>query len=152
MRRVIVLGGALLLAAAAIAAVADLKPIVDPYVRIQQALNADRLEGIKDDARAVASEAAKLGSSGESIQSAAGELQRAADLKAARAAFGKLGDAIMIYAKASNASLGDDVKIAYCPMVKKYWLQKGAKIQNPFYGQSMSECGSLSATLPDLKK
>ena len=151
MRRMIVLAGVLLLTGAAIAAVADLKPIVDPYVRIQQALNADRVAGIKEDAQAVASEAAKLGASGSAIQSAAGELQQAADLKAARAAFGKLSDAIMIYAKASKASLADDVKIAYCPMVRKYWLQKGEKIQNPFLGQSMSDCGRLNATLPDLK-
>ena len=58
----------------------------------------------------------------------------------------------MIYAKESGAGIGDAVKVAYCPMVQKYWLQQGDKIQNPYYGKKMSECGRINATLPDLKK
>ena len=54
----------------------------------------------------------------------------------------------MKQAKASTAPLGDDVKVAYCPMVQKHWLQKGETIRNPFYGKEMSECGRLSDKLP----
>jgi hypothetical protein len=54
----------------------------------------------------------------------------------------------MACAKASGASIGSDVKVAYCPMVQKYWLQKGETIQNPFYGKAMSDCGRISADLP----
>jgi hypothetical protein len=82
------------------------------------------------------------------MQAAASALQEAADLKAARAAFGKLGDALMQQAKDSGTPLGDDVKVAYCPMVQKYWLQKGEAIRNPFYGKQMSDCGRLSDKLP----
>jgi hypothetical protein len=131
---------------------ATAKTIVDPYLRIQEALSADSVDGIRDAARSIASEAAKLGSGGETIRSAAGEVQQADDLKTTRAAFGKLGDAIMIYARASNASVGDGVNVAYCPMVRKYWLQKGTRIQNPFYGRGMLECGRISASLPALTK
>jgi hypothetical protein len=134
------------------AGTATATPIVGPYLRIQEALSADRVEGIKDAARRIAAEATKLGSSGEPIRSAAGEVQQAGDLKAARAAFGKLGDAIMIYANAAKASLGDGVHVAYCPMRRQYWLQKGTRIQNPFYGKDMLECGRLSASLPALTK
>jgi protein SCO1/2 len=137
---------------APIAAAVDLMAIVNPYLRIQQALNADSLEGIKDDARSIALEAAKLGSSGESIQSAAGKFQQTVDLKSARAVFGKLGDALMIYAKELNANVGDGVKVAYCPMAQKYWLQKGEKIQNPFYGKEMSDCGRINTGIPSLTK
>ena len=38
----------------------------------------------------------------------------------------------------------DGVKVAYCPMLRKYWLQRGDKIQNPYYGQSMSDCGRFT--------
>jgi protein SCO1/2 len=137
---------------APIAAAVDLMPIVNPYLRIQQALNADSLERIGDDARNIASEAAKLGSSGESIRFAADKFQHAIDLKSARVVFGTLGDAIMIYAKESNPRVGDAVKVAYCPMAQKYWLQKGEKIQNPFYGKEMSDCGRISPDIPSLKK
>jgi hypothetical protein len=58
----------------------------------------------------------------------------------------------MTYAKASGAAIGDDVKVAYCPMLQKYWLQQGDTIRNPFYGKRMSDCGRLDATLPNLIK
>jgi len=57
----------------------------------------------------------------------------------------------MIYVKESGAAIGADVKVAYCPMARKYWLQKGEAIKNPFYGQSMSDCGRINPDLPDLK-
>ena len=134
-------------AAAAPAAAAS---IVDPYLRIQEALSADTIKGIKDAAGALALEAAKLGSSGAAIRSAAGAMQQTRDLTAARAGFATLSHALIAYAKGSNISLGDGVNVAYCPMARKYWLQKGTKIQNPYYGKSMLECGRVTATLPDL--
>ncbi len=133
------------------AAAASLTSIVDPYLRIQRALNGDSLTEVATAARTIASEAAKLGKGGASMQTAAGQLRAAADLKAARAAFAILGDAIMIHAKDTGAGIGHDVKVAFCPMAQQYWLQRGEIIQNPFYGQQMSDCGRLNATLPDLK-
>jgi len=139
-------------AAQAAAPGASLKPIVDPYLRIQLSLNVDSLAEVGNDARLIASAAATLGPSAGSMKAAAGELQQAADLKAARTAFGRLGDAVMIYAKEKGAAIGDDVKVAYCPMLQKYWLQKGETITNPFYGKAMSDCGRISQTIPELKK
>ena len=115
-------------------------------------MHADSLADVKTDARRIAVEAAKLGTRGAAIQAAAGELEQAADLKAARAAFGSLGDAVMIDAKDSGAAIGDDVNVAYCPMAQKYWLQKGETIRNPFYGKAMSDCGRIMQTNPNLKK
>jgi protein SCO1/2 len=129
-------------------AIPNLKAIVEPYLRIQTALNLDNLADAKKDAGLVADQAAKLGAAAAAMQAPAQALQQAPDLKAARAAFGKLGDALMKQAKASGAPLGDGVKVAYCPMVQKHWLQKGEKIRNPFYGKEMSDCGRLSDTLP----
>jgi len=134
------------------ATAATLQPIVDRYLRIQRALNVDSLRDLKNNASTIVAEAATLGSAGASMQAAAGELQRAVDLKAARTAFGSLGDALMTYARNSGAPIGDDVKVAYCPMARKYWLQQGDTIRNPFYGRTMSDCGRLEATLPNLAK
>jgi hypothetical protein len=134
------------------AAGANLKPIVDPYLRIQRALNADSLGDSRNVARSIAAEAGKLGPGGAAIEAASSTFQKAGDLEAARTAFARLGDAIMIYAKESGAAIGDQTKVAYCPMAQKYWLQTGDKIQNPYYGQKMSECGRINATLPSLNK
>jgi protein SCO1/2 len=137
---------------AALAAGANLKPIVDSYLRIQRALNVDRFGESRNDARSIAAEAGKLGASGAAIEAAAGAFQKVTDLPAARTLFARLGDAIMIYAGESGAPIGDGINVAYCPMVQKYWLQKGETIQNPYYGKAMSDCGRINATLPSLKQ
>jgi protein SCO1 len=139
-------------ASAAPATGAPFTPIVDPYLRIQRALNVDTIAGITTDARRIADHAATLGAPGRAMQAAAGELQQAGDLTAARTAFARLSDAVIQFAKESSAALGDDVNVAYCPMVQKYWLQKGETIQNPFYGKQMSDCGRIATALPGSKK
>ena len=120
-----------------------LTAIVDAYLRIQQALHADATERIREPAGVIETEARNLASVGEPIRTSAAALMRADDLKAARAAFGTLGDAIMSYVKASGSRYGDGVTAAFCPMVQKYWLQRGDTVQNPFYGKAMSDCGRV---------
>lgn len=39
------------------------------------------------------------------------------------------------------------VYIQYCPMAKASWLSAEKKIQNPFYGSSMVNCGTVKAEL-----
>ena len=129
----------------------ELTALVDPYLAIQRALSADRWPGGAASADGVAREAAKLGPAADSIRQAAVRVHQARELSRARAAFADLSDAILIYAKRSSGTLGADVKIAYCPMAQKYWLQKGEKIQNPFHGTSMSECGRFAAGIPNLE-
>ena len=129
--------------AAAPTTAANLKPMLDAYLRIQRGLNLDSLEGVAAGARAIAAEAGKLGAAGAPIQTPAGDLETAGTLAAARAAFGKVGDAIMRYAKETGATFDADIKVAYCPMVNKQWIQKSDVVQNPFYGKSMSDCGRI---------
>jgi hypothetical protein len=105
-------------------------------------LSADRLEGVQAHAEAIAAAASKLASGGPAVVAVAGSLQRATDLNAARAAFGALTDVLLGGAQTLNTDL-DDIHVAYCPMARKYWLQKGEKIQNPYHGQKMLECGRI---------
>jgi len=35
------------------------------------------------------------------------------------------------------------VRIAYCPMARKPWLQQDGPLANPYYGKSMPGCGSF---------
>jgi protein SCO1/2 len=133
------------------AAAADLMPIVTPYLRIQRALHADVLDGIRESARLIVGEAGKLGPQGERIKAAGGGFERAGDLKTARVVMGALSDAILIFIKSFGATTSAGVKVAYCPMAQKYWLQEGLRIQNPFYGNAMSECGRISAEVPSLR-
>ena len=119
----------------------SLVDLLDPYFRIQTALSDDKTDGLKADATLVATAARTLGAAGADIATAADSLARAADLVAARTAFGKLSDAVIAYSESTKASAGDGVNAMVCPMVKKQWLQKGDKVANPYYGKSMLTCG-----------
>lgn len=134
--------------AAGTPAAGGIRSVVDPYLRIQDSLSADALIGVKTAAFSLASAASRLGPTAVAIHSAAVEFERTTDVKSARESFGRLTEALVRYAKASKAEIGSDVSVAYCPMVKKYWLQKGTKIRNPYYGKSMLECGRLNDGLP----
>src|SRR3954470_4971947 len=118
----------------------DLPALVDSYVRIQRALNLGSTEGIAARAREIDAEA-KGGSDTASIRAAAADIAGAVELGTARAAFARLGDAIIAYSKSGGADFGAGVQVAYCPMLRQYWLQRGATIENPFYGPAMPDCG-----------
>jgi Cu(I)/Ag(I) efflux system membrane fusion protein len=74
---------------------------------------------------------------------AAKAVSAAADIGAAREAFGPLSDAVIAAARAEGFKDLGDVKVAFCPMVKKSWLQKGDEIRNPYFGSAMSTCGEI---------
>ena len=140
----VVLSVMITLATAWTVSAAELAPaLVEPYLRVQTALAADKVDTAKTDAAAIAKAAEALGEHGKPIAAAAKALEGARDLSAARKAFGEVSDRVFAYAKATNASMPAGVKTAYCPMVNKSWLQKGDKIANPYYGSEMLECGSF---------
>ena len=116
--------------------------ILEAYSTIHQALNADRLTGVSQAAGTIAAESAKAGDVFGPVRAAAVTMQSAADLAAARAAMGPLSDALIALSRAGTKL--DGVKPAYCPMARKYWLQRGDTIQNPYYGQSMTDCGRFA--------
>ena len=62
-----------------------------------------------------------------------------------REKFGILSDAIVTYMEGNKLNGGDGVKVAYCPMKQKPWMQKGDAIANPYYGDKsdMATCGSF---------
>jgi mono/diheme cytochrome c family protein len=122
--------------------------VVDAYLRIQEALSADRVDGVGEAARTIAAEATSLGPPGHELTSAASGLQQSEDLSSARVAFGRLSAAIVTIAGASSSDLGDGVNVAYCPMAGRSWLQRGTAIRNPYYGRQMLECGRLTTTAP----
>jgi hypothetical protein len=140
---------AALLVFAAIALAADLraseslKAIVASYITIQQQLAADKVADIKAPARAIAAQAATMGQGGTELAKAASSLEAATDLKTARDAFGSLTEAVMAVGKAEGWKDVEGVKLAFCPMVDKSWLQREAQIRNPYYGSSMLTCGEF---------
>jgi len=117
--------------------------LVDAYLQVQAALAADSFDGTAAQARTIEAAAASLGKDAEPLAVAAKKLQAAKDIAAARTAFGDVSDALIGYAEKTKSELGADVRIAFCPMVNKPWLQKEKEIRNPYYGASMISCGTF---------
>ena len=139
-----VLAGVLALGMVTITAATELPAaLVDPYVRVQAALAADKMDKVKQDAAEIAKAAGSLGAPASKVAEAAQTLEGAGDLKSARDAFGRVSDALFAYAKSQGATPPAGVKIAFCPMANKSWLQKGDTIQNPYYGSDMLQCGEF---------
>jgi hypothetical protein len=117
--------------------------IVDPYLKIQLALADDSVDGVKANAGAIATAATALGAPAMKIDTAALQLASAAEIDDARVKFGTLSEAIDTYASGLKLKMPEGVRVAFCPMVQKPWMQEGAAINNPYYGKSMQTCGSF---------
>jgi hypothetical protein len=67
------------------------------------------------------------------------------DIQTVREGFKKLSRALTGYVKTADpkGSRNRGLKIFYCPMVKEEWIQKGDAVENPYYGQSMLQCGRV---------
>ena len=138
------LASAIAFVLAAPVAAADLpKPLLDAYLQVQSDLAADELDNVPAQATAIETAATSLGKDAAALAAAAKKLQAAKDISVARSAFGEVSEALIAYAEKTNTELGPDVRVAYCPMVNKPWLQKDKEIKNPYYGKSMLTCGSF---------
>ena len=135
----IVSGIVIVIVAPAAAAVSD--GIAAPYLHIQLALANDSTEGVPEAARAIAAEAATMGDSAKRIAAAAAAVAGASTIKVTRAAFGPLSDALIAYGE--EVGFGD-LRVAYCPMVRKSWVQEAGDLRNPFYGSEMLTCGNFT--------
>ena len=117
--------------------------IVEPYLKIQTALAKDNVDDVRANAGQIATAAAALGAPAAQIDTAAVQVASAANLTEAREKFGTLSDAIVTYMDGSHLPAPEGVRIAYCPMVQKPWLQHGSTLANPYYGSAMLGCGSF---------
>jgi hypothetical protein len=117
--------------------------IVDPYLKIQEALADDSVEGVRQHAGEIATASSALGAPAMKIDTAALQLASATEIDDARTKFGTLSEAIDNYMTGLHLQAPEGVRVAVCPMVQKPWLQKGDAIANPYYGKEMLTCGSL---------
>ncbi len=62
------------------------------------------------------------------------------DLATAREAFYEISKTMV---RLNELRAGDKLKVVYCAMAKKSWLQREEKIVNPYHGKSMGGCGEV---------
>jgi hypothetical protein len=119
------------------------RAIIDPYLKIQAALADDSMDGVKANAGNIATAATALGAPAMKIDTTAVQLASAAEIEYAREKFGALSEAIDAYMTGLHLKAPEGVKVAFCPMLQKPWLQADATINNPYFGKSMQTCGSF---------
>jgi hypothetical protein len=76
----------------------------------------------------------------------AAKISETKDINKQRQYFANLSENMFTVAKSVKLS-NKPVYQAYCPMKKTYWLTNEKAIKNPYYGNTMLTCGSITATL-----
>ncbi len=120
--------------------------VFDGYIKVQQALAQDSLEGVPASAQVMAKsirgDSRKALSPKVAAQAEA--LGQAKDLATARAAFKPLSESLIQYLKVQKVPAGTYHE-AYCPMAKASWLQTDSTVMNPYMGKAMIHCGQFKS-------
>jgi Cu(I)/Ag(I) efflux system membrane fusion protein len=130
-----------------------MQPIVEQYLTIHEALAGDTTKGVgpaakkivklskKLDPNSVSGEhAAHYASLPKKIADAAGTLAKAKKIADAREAFKRLSRPLSMWVTMSKPK---GLNVIFCSMAKGSWLQKDAKVRNPYYGAKMLRCGEI---------
>jgi protein SCO1/2 len=117
-------------------------PMIEAALALHDALAHDSMTGVRTQAEALRQ--AAVTAKTPAVAAAAATLSRQTTLAGARSAFGTLSEALVIYARAHTEVRAAGVRVAYCPMARKSWLQKDGPVQNPYYGTRMLACGELT--------
>lgn len=116
----------------------------DSYIKVQEALAKDSLEGVSSAAASIAK--AVQGDSMRMLPLSASRqaeaLASAKSLDEARAAFKTLSESLIQVVKDQKPAVGV-YHVAYCPMAKASWFQTGSTVVNPYMGKSMVHCGQF---------
>ena len=138
-----------------------MQPILVEYLKIADRLASDKTDGVADAAKKIEDLAGSISSSlvtGEhashyksipkNISEGAKKIALGKDIVSLRAAFVDLSKPMVMWTSMSKPS---GINVIYCSMYPGSWLQKGAKIRNPYYGSKMLSCGEIISG-PDAKK
>lgn len=133
---------------------------VNAYLDAQEALADDNLDAFNTHAQhliRVHDETPTDGLFGEDLsvwRSASRDLRPSApydDIEHARADFEPMSNAVFMLVDQFGTPEGATVHVAYCPMAFDFegadWLQRTTTIDNPYFGDSMLQCGEILRTI-----
>ncbi len=127
----------------------QLNAVYQQYLLLSNALINSDLATAKE-----ASMALELGSKtltgGEKLAGFAAKITAASAIDAQRALFSSLSNEMIAKIKAVGLQSGE-VYVEYCPMAMNdkgaSWLSNQKEVRNPYYGESMLDCGEIKETL-----
>lgn len=118
------------------------------YIHLKDALVASKAS----DAKIAAAELETVlwATSGKKAAQTAGDIAKAKSIEEQRMLFIVLSDQMTVLIKDSKLSSGK-VYVQYCPMANNnegaFWLSNEKEIKNPYFGESMLKCGSVTETI-----
>jgi hypothetical protein len=119
--------------------------LYNAYIGLKDALVATKFEDAKQKATVLAT-ALKNYSGCENTALIASKIETAKDIKAQRKEFTALSTDVIALFKHTELKSGT-VYVQRCPMANNgdggEWLASEKKIQNPYYGDEMMECGAV---------
>ncbi|SFH49524.1 DUF3347 domain-containing protein [Pedobacter insulae] len=123
----------------------EIDAIYGDYIRLKDALVATKFEEAKSAAKALV--VSLNGHAGcENTAIIAGKIENAKDIAEQRKEFTALSADVIALFKHTSISNGA-IYVQHCPMANKGdggdWLASEKKIQNPYYGSEMMECGAV---------
>jgi len=124
-----------------------LDPVYEHYFVMQTALANDQYDQAQDAAKAMINSE----STSSELKALAEAFVQASDIQAQRKAFDPLSQQMIQTTKTGEAVGRQDLYVMRCPMAldgqPANWLQTEKKVRNPYMGQAMLRCGSLSETI-----
>jgi len=125
----------------------DKRAIVDGYDALRDALARDSLGDTKTTAQTLlaALEEQEL----PAFARTARVMEGAQDLETARLIFGEISKAYITWL-VEHPDAAEGLHVFRCPMAKGYekWVEKQAKMANPYMGQRMLQCGGPTELAP----
>ncbi len=122
-----------------------LQKIYSSYILLKDALVATKMEEAKTAAKTL-SEELKNYTGCENTSITADKIENAKDIVTQRKEFTALSSDVIAMFKHAELSNGT-IYVQHCPMANKGeggdWLASEKKIQNPYYGSEMMECGAV---------
>jgi hypothetical protein len=127
----------------------DLDAVYQQYKKLTLALVDGDFNTAKLSALAIEAGARQIKGAGN-IATAAATISGTSDLKAQRLAFARLNEAFIALLKNTGLDSGN-LYVAHCPMALDdegaSWVSHTKEIRNPYFGDSMLTCGSVTEIL-----
>lgn len=133
--------------------VTSLKPATSAYLSVSKALADDQPEKALKAAPAFASTLSALpeGAGKMELLQALSAFQKEKDVKALRKAFKPVSDSLIRLVRKHGMDHIGNVYVIHCPMALKGkgadWLSADSQVRNPYFGDAMYDCGSVTDTL-----
>ncbi|QCR25240.1 DUF3347 domain-containing protein [Pontibacter sp. SGAir0037] len=133
--------------------------VLDSFLKLKDDLVASDAQQAQDEAKTLLAAAEKVDAAGlageqkafaeeriAEVKQSASKMAEAADLAVQRGQLELLSEATFALTKAFGASTAT-LFYQHCPMANNnqgaYWLSADGEIRNPYFGESMLECGSI---------